>query len=74
MRTTIISIFVSLLSAATPLAFILAPRISSSRVLVASSKPEVVSEEIDIGHAKYCADHFGECSLEDIGEMRNGET
>mmetsp|Transcript_17142 Transcript_17142/g.32138 ORF Transcript_17142/g.32138 Transcript_17142/m.32138 type:complete len:166 (+) Transcript_17142:134-631(+) len=70
MRTTIISILVSLLPAAT-VAFLPAPRISSSRVLAASPKPDAVSNEIDIGHAKYCADHFGECSLEDMGEMRN---
>ena len=29
--------------------------------------------DIDIEHAKYCADHFGECSLDDIDRMRNGK-
>eukprot|EP00585_Thalassiosira_rotula_P012535 CAMPEP_0196133924 /NCGR_PEP_ID=MMETSP0910-20130528/2945_1 /TAXON_ID=49265 /ORGANISM="Thalassiosira rotula, Strain GSO102" /LENGTH=172 /DNA_ID=CAMNT_0041393689 /DNA_START=85 /DNA_END=603 /DNA_ORIENTATION=- len=70
MRTTIISILVSLLPAAT-VAFLPAPRSSSSRVLAASPKPDALSDEIDISHAKYCTDHFGECSLEDMGEMRN---
>ena len=26
---------------------------------------------IDIDHAKYCADHFGECSLDEIDRIRN---
>ena len=29
--------------------------------------------DIDIEHAKYCAHHFGECSLDDIDRMRNGK-
>ena len=31
-----------------------------------------LTSDIDIGHAKYCADHFGECSLEEMESIRNG--
>lgn len=34
-------------------------------------KPDMTGD-IDIGHAKYCADHFGECSLEEMEKIRNG--
>ena len=27
----------------------------------------------DIEHAKYCTDHFGECSLEEMERLRSGE-
>ena len=30
-------------------------------------------DDVDIDHARYCADHFGECSLEDMERMRDGE-
>jgi hypothetical protein len=28
---------------------------------------------IDMNYAKYCADHPGECALEDMERIRNGE-
>ena len=37
----------------------------------AATKPDMTGD-IDIGHAKYCADHFGECSLEEMENIRNG--
>ena len=37
-------------------------------------KPDPMNEAIiDIKYAKYCADHAGECSLEDMERIRNGE-
>ena len=37
-------------------------------------KPDPMNEAIiDINYAKYCADHAGECSLEDMERIRNGE-
>eukprot|EP00579_Thalassiosira_antarctica_P002398 CAMPEP_0201873454 /NCGR_PEP_ID=MMETSP0902-20130614/5945_1 /ASSEMBLY_ACC=CAM_ASM_000551 /TAXON_ID=420261 /ORGANISM="Thalassiosira antarctica, Strain CCMP982" /LENGTH=144 /DNA_ID=CAMNT_0048400047 /DNA_START=165 /DNA_END=599 /DNA_ORIENTATION=- len=38
--------------------------------VLATSKPDV-DGTIDIDHAAYCADHFGECSLEDMDRIRN---
>ena len=40
---------------------------TTTRILATSAS------DIDIEHAKYCADHFGECSLDDIDRMRNGK-
>ena len=73
MRSIIISIFVSLLPATTVVAFLPAqvqrPR---SQTWEATSKPDM-DGTIDITHAKYCADHFGECSLDEIDRIRNGK-
>jgi hypothetical protein len=78
MRTiTIASIVISLLPATT-VAFLPALRgntavsMIATRVL-ATPKPDTSSDAIDVEHAKYCTDHFGECSLEDMGRLRNGE-
>jgi hypothetical protein len=29
--------------------------------------------KVDLKHAHYCADHFGECSLEDMENLCDGE-
>jgi len=44
---------------------------TTTRILATSSMS--TEADIDIEHAKYCADHFGECSLDDIDRMRNGK-
>jgi hypothetical protein len=44
------------------------------RHLHVTMKPDPMNEAIiDINYAKYCADHAGECSLEDMERIRNGE-
>lgn len=44
--------------------------IYTRRILeVEATKSEL---DFDINHAKYCADNFGECSLDDLEHMRNG--
>ena len=44
------------------------------RPLLASTSNDDAENAIDIKHAKYCADHFGECSLEEMERIRNGES
>jgi len=44
---------------------------TTTQILATSSMS--TEADIDIEHAKYCADHFGECSLDDIDRMRNGK-
>ena len=44
---------------------------TSTRILATSDM--TTEADIDIEHAKYCADHYGECSLDDIDRMRNGK-
>ena len=44
---------------------------TTTRILATSGMSS--EADIDIEHAKYCADHFGECSLDDIDRMRNGK-
>jgi len=65
MRSVIFA-FASLLPAAT--AFLPAPAAPTSSRILATSKPD---DTIDIDHAKYCADHFGECSIEDMERIRD---
>mmetsp|Transcript_37378 Transcript_37378/g.67214 ORF Transcript_37378/g.67214 Transcript_37378/m.67214 type:complete len:173 (+) Transcript_37378:70-588(+) len=68
---TIVFIFVSLLPATA--AFLTAPHSNAAAVnskVLAAPKPDM-SDTIDIEHAKYCSDHFGECSLEDMERIRN---
>ena len=64
-----VALFATLLP--TAVAFLPAPNNAIAVVRLSMSKPD--SETIDIEHAKFCADHFGECSLEDMERMRNGE-
>lgn len=76
MHTIIISIL-ALLPASTVAFLPVAPHghgnVPVTRVL-ATSKPDMSGDTtIDVKQAKYCADHFGECSLEDMDRIRNGE-
>lgn len=75
MRTIIIiAIFVSLLPIATVVAFLPAHSNAAalnSKVFAATAEPGMSDAFIDIKHAKYCADHFGECSLEEMEQIRN---
>ena len=75
MHSSSIIIFATLLPAATvafvPTAVSNYLQHYSTRILATS---DMSSEtDIDIEHAKYCADHFGECALDDIDRMRNGK-
>ena len=73
MHSSSIIIFATLLPAATvafvPTAVSNNLQHYSTRILATSD----MSSDIDIEHAKYCADHFGECALDDIDRMRNGK-
>jgi hypothetical protein len=41
--------------------------------LASSSTNEILGDaEVDLKHAKFCADHFGECSLEDMERLSDG--
>ena len=73
-RSIIISIFVSLLPATTVVAFVPSHNKNHIREGLRSTfnKPDM-DGTIDIDHAKYCADHFGECSLDEIDRIRNGK-
>lgn len=71
----ITSIFVALLPAAA-VAFVPAPHHNSMTTTLraaTSSKPDMTGD-IDISHAHYCADHFGECSLEEMERARDGKS
>ena len=68
---TIASIFVALLPAAA-VAFVPAPQHSSATTILRATKPEMIGD-IDISHAHYCTDHFGECSLEEMERARDGK-
>mmetsp|Transcript_20687 Transcript_20687/g.44929 ORF Transcript_20687/g.44929 Transcript_20687/m.44929 type:complete len:174 (+) Transcript_20687:231-752(+) len=72
MHAFIISVFASLLTT-TAVAFLPAPHDNHNAVtrVLATSKPDMSDNTIDINHAKYCADNFGECSLEDMENIRN---
>lgn len=67
---TIASIFAALLPAAA-VAFIPAPQHSVTTILRATT-PEMIGD-VDISHAHYCTDHFGECSLEEMELARDGK-
>ena len=67
MRAIAISIVASLLPSAT-LSFVPSPRSRIATPLRATTS----EGDIDIEHAKYCADHFGECSLDEMEQLRNG--
>ena len=43
-----------------------------TRRILEATKSEPDEIDFDINHAKYCADNFGECSLDDLEHMRNG--
>ena len=76
MRSIIISIFISLLPATTVVAFLPGAHnnyhIATGLLSSSTPKPDMEGT-IDINHAKYCADHFGECSLDEIDRIRNGK-
>ena len=68
-----IAILASLLPA-TAVAFLPIPHNSiATSALAAISKP-VDDSVIDLDRAMFCADHFGECSLDEMERMRNGES
>ena len=69
MRTAIATIFAAILPATTVVAFVPTSQNKPVAIIHATKTPDM----IDIKHARYCADHFGECSLEDMEEMRKGE-
>ncbi|KAL7467349.1 hypothetical protein ACHAXS_007590 [Conticribra weissflogii] len=70
-----ISVILSVLSTFVTLVSSFAPRkfASNQRPLHAAStkKDNVDVDMIDIRRAKFCADHFGECSLDEIENLRN---
>ncbi len=65
MRPILLVAYAALASAFTP------QQVFRTSTFRAAAKPDLTSD-IDIGHAKYCADHFGECSLEEMESIRNG--
>lgn len=69
MRTSIATILAAILPAATVVAFVPTSRNEPIAIIHATKTPDT----IDIKRARYCADHFGECSLEEMEEIRNGE-
>jgi hypothetical protein len=69
MRTAIATILAAILPAATVVAFVPTYRNEPVAIIHATKTPDT----IDIKHARYCADHFGECSLEEMEDIRNGE-
>jgi hypothetical protein len=70
MRTAIVAIL-SILHAPTVVAFVSTTRNELVSKIRARRTPD--TDTFDIKHAKYCADHFGECSLEDMERIRSGE-
>jgi hypothetical protein len=42
-----------------------------TKTLLAASKHHVMTGDVDVD-AKYCADHFGECSLDEMERIRDG--
>lgn len=70
MMRSIVSVLVTLLSASAVVAFL---PVSAPRAAVLLASAGLTTDPIDIEHAKYCSDHFGECSLEDLERMRDGE-
>mmetsp|Transcript_7841 Transcript_7841/g.16063 ORF Transcript_7841/g.16063 Transcript_7841/m.16063 type:complete len:179 (+) Transcript_7841:149-685(+) len=76
MRTLTISAVLSLVPTFVTLVASFAPRkfTSNQRPLYYATSPNkdnVDVDVIDIQRAKYCADHFGECSLDEIENLRN---
>lgn len=67
MRPVLLVTYAALASAFTP------QQVFRTSTFRAATKKHELTSDIDIGHAKYCADHFGECSLEEMESIRNGE-
>ena len=42
-----------------------------TKTLLAGTSKHVMTGDVDVD-AKYCADHFGECSLDDMERIRDG--
>lgn len=68
MRAAILSI---LLPAAPAAAFL--PAVPAARRAAKVAAAAGSDTAFDIDRAEFCADHFGECSLEEMERLRNGE-
>ena len=61
------------LSIVSTLSFMPQSKYPIKRFLALSGDEILGDASLDIKHAKYCADHFGECSLEDMEKICGGE-
>ena len=66
MRSMLLATYAALASAFVPQQQVY----RSSNTLLAASK-HVMTGDVDVD-AKYCADHFGECSLDEMERIRDG--
>lgn len=68
MRTILLATYAALSSAFVPQQLHFRP---PRTFLAASTSKHVMTGDLDID-AKFCADHFGECSLDEMERIRDG--
>lgn len=66
MRSMLLATYAALASA-----FVPQQQVFYRNTLLAASKHHVMTGDVDVD-AKYCADHFGECSLDEMERIRDG--
>ena len=71
MRALPAALLAASLPAAT-VAFVPVPRVAAAAVGV-GLRATTPAPDVDVEHATHCTEHLGECSLEDMGRMRDGE-
>lgn len=65
----LINTFFYVATLSTVLGFMPQKHLANTRFLASSTDELLGDASVDLKHAKYCADHFGECSLEDIEKL-----
>lgn len=65
--------YIALITALSPLAsFAFAPQaIVTKRTMTIAKSASKEVDDFEVGQAQFCADHFGECSLEEMERMRD---